>query len=141
MKISIYENFPDEAKQIRKEVFTNEQGFQNEFDEIDEVAAHILLFDEDGLPLATCRVFWDADMNSYTLGRLAVIKKYRGKNIGSVLVREAEKYVQEKGGKELVLHAQCRVEQFYEKLGFVKFGRIENDEGCPHIWMKKSIPY
>ncbi|MBD5135918.1 MAG: GNAT family N-acetyltransferase [Lachnospiraceae bacterium] len=139
MKISVYESFPEYAKEIRKAVFVEEQGFQNEFDEIDNEAKHVVLFDEEEVPIATCRVFWNTVMNSYTLGRLAVIKKYRGKNIGSVMVNEVEKYVQKKGGKNIILHAQCRVVKFYKKLGFIEFGDIENDEGCPHVWMRKSI--
>lgn len=138
MKISIYENFPHCAKEIRTTVFVNEQGFQNEFDTLDDIAAHIVMFDDNEVPIATCRVFWDTAMDSYILGRLAVIKKYRGKNIGSVLIKEAEKYVQKKGGKSILLHAQCRVSDFYKKSGFTEFGSIENDEGCPHVWMKKS---
>jgi len=78
-------------------------------------------------------------MNSYTLGRLAVIEKYRGKNIGSVMLKEAERYVRENGGKDLILHAQCRVVDFYKKSGFIELGNVEDDEGCPHIWMKKSF--
>lgn len=139
MKISVYEGFTNYAKEIRESVFINEQGFQNEFDEIDSVASHIVLFSDQGKPIATCRVFWNTEMNEYTLGRLAVIKEYRGKNIGSIIVGEAEKYVKKKGGTGIILHAQCRVTDFYKKLGFTEFGNIEDEEGCPHIWMKKSI--
>lgn len=139
MKILMYDYFPDYAKEIRREVFTNEQGFQNEFDETDNTAAHFVLFEENKEPAATCRVFWNEEMGAYTLGRLAVIKKYRGRNMGSVMVKEAEKYVREKGGKNLILHAQCRAADFYKKLGFEEFGDVGDDEGCPHIWMKKSI--
>lgn len=139
MQIRIYESFPDCAREIRKMVFMNEQGFQNEFDEIDNIAIHIVLFAENEKPIATCRVFQNSTSEEYTLGRLAVIKEYRGKNIGSFIVNEAEKYVQKKEGKAIVLHAQCRVAEFYRKLGFTEFGTIENDEGCPHIWMRKNI--
>lgn len=137
MRISVYESLPNDAKEIRKAVFINEQGFQNEFDEIDNEATHILLYNEDEVAVATCRVFWDSGMNAYVLGRLAVIEEYRGKNIGSIMLREAEKYVQKKEGKILILHAQCRAIDFYKKSGFIEFGNVENDEGCPHIWMKK----
>lgn len=139
MKVLVYDNFPVCAKEIREAVFREEQGFQNEFDEIDHTATHIVLFNEDELPVATCRVFWNKTMNTYTLGRLAVIKKCRGKNIGSAIVREAEKCVQEKGGKSIVLHSQCQAAGFYKKLGYEEFGDIENEEGCPHIWMRKSL--
>ena len=138
MKISVYEHFPHYAKEIRTAVFVDEQGFQEEFDTIDDTAAHIVIFDDE-VPIATCRVFWDATMDSYILGRLAVIKKYRGRNIGSVIMGEAEKHVQKMGGKGIILHAQCRAANFYKKLGYTEFGNIEDDQGCPHIWMKKSL--
>lgn len=139
MKTVIYRSILDCVKEIRQKVFMNEQGFQNEFDEIDDVAAHVVLFNEDKIPVAVCRVFWNAPMDSYILGRLAVIKEYRGKNIGSFMVKEVERYMQKEGGKCIALHAQCRVAAFYKKLGFMEFSDIEDDEGCPHVWMKKYI--
>ncbi|MDE6219493.1 MAG: GNAT family N-acetyltransferase [Lachnospiraceae bacterium] len=139
MRISVYESFPSCAKEIREAVFRAEQGFQNEFDETDPTATHFVLFNEEELPIATCRVFWNETMNTYTLGRLAVIKKYRGKNIGSAIVREAENYVRENGGKSIALHSQCQAAGFYQKLGYKEFGTVENEEGCPHIWMRKLL--
>ena len=91
MRISIYRHFPEEAKAIREAVFVKEQGFLDEFDDTDQEAVHLILYDEVELPVATCRIFWNQAMNAYTLGRLAVIKEYRGKNIGSLMLKEAEK--------------------------------------------------
>ncbi len=139
MRISIYDNLPNDAREIRTAVFIHEQGFQKELDEIDNNAVHLVCYSEDDTPIATCRVFWDSDMDAYVLGRLAVIKKYRGKQIGSAMLKEAEQFVREKGGKALLLHSQCRAVDFYKKSGFTEFGNVENDEGCPHIWMKKFI--
>ncbi|MCM1039899.1 MAG: GNAT family N-acetyltransferase [Roseburia sp.] len=139
MKITVYENFPDCAKEIRETVFIKEQGFQNELDETDHEAAHLVAFDENNVPVATCRIFWNTAMNAYTLGRLAVIREYRGQHIGSALLAEAENYVREKGGKTLILHSQCQAAGFYKKSGYAEFGEIEDDEGCPHIWMRKSV--
>lgn len=137
MKIKTYESLPDCAKEIRKAVFIDEQGFQDEFDAIDDTAAHLVMFHENGMPIATCRIFWNPDFNLYILGRLAVMKEYRGQNIGTAMIKEAEKYVQTTGRKGIALHAQCRVTGFYKKLGFIEFGKIEDEQGCPHIWMKK----
>lgn len=138
MKITVYESLPNAAKAVRRAVFMEEQGFCHEFDHVDDVAAHIVMFDGE-MPVATCRVFWDDEMDSYVLGRLAVIKEYRGKNLGSQVVRTAEEYVGRAGGDSLALHAQCRVTEFYNALGFQEFGEIGDDEGCPHIWMKKAL--
>lgn len=41
---------------IRIKVFMEEQGFKNEFDDIDNRAIHIVLYKE-GKPVGTCRVF------------------------------------------------------------------------------------
>ena len=42
MNILIYDTLPDEAAEIRRAVFVEEQGFHNEFDEIDKRAKHIV---------------------------------------------------------------------------------------------------
>lgn len=138
MQAKIYKSLPKEASEIRTEVFINEQGFENEYDSIDETATHIVMFSGD-TPVATCRVFWNEEMNSYVLGRLAVLKAFRGKNIGASVVEEAENYVRKAGENELMLHAQCRITGFYEKLGYSQFGEVEYEEDCPHIWMKKNL--
>ncbi len=139
MKAEVLNFLPDEAHDIRIKVFIEEQGFENEFDEIDSEATHILVKTDNGIPAATCRVFWNDEINSYVLGRLAVLKEYRGRGIGSEVVKKALDYVKNSGGEELMLHSQCSATEFYEKLGFISFGEVEYEEECPHIWMKKII--
>lgn len=139
MKVTYFDFLSEDVKKIRQAVFMDEQGFQNEFDDTDEIATHIVMYDQDGAPIATCRVFAGEEKDSYILGRLAVIKQYRGKHLGAKMVDEAEKIVIAKSGKNLCLHAQCRVEDFYAKAGFVAYGQADEEEGCPHIWMKKQL--
>lgn len=138
IKAQIFNGLPRQSQEIRSAVFINEQGFKNEFDETDKTARHIVVFDDDSAA-ATCRVFFDDDKNSYVLGRLAVMKDFRGQGLGSIAVSEAEKLVRSIGGKSIMLHAQCRVSRFYEGLGYTQFGGIDLDEGCEHIWMKKEL--
>lgn len=139
MKTLVYQDFPACAKEIRKKVFIEEQGFQSEFDEIDGRAVHLVAFSDVGTPVATCRVFRNPAVDSYTLGRLAVLKAYRHQDIGSCLVKEAEKYVRSAGGKDMTLHSQCQAAPFYRKLGFTEYGQVEDEQGCPHIWMRKAF--
>lgn len=139
MRLEVFFCLPDCSRKIREKVFIDEQGFTTEFDGDDEIAVHLVMFDENDNPVATCRIFKDCEEGTYVLGRLAVIKEYRSKRLGSALLNEAERYVKENGGKCIVLHAQQRVAGFYKKAGFKKFGDIEYDEGCPHILMKKYL--
>ena len=140
MKTLIYEkHLPEAAKIIRHAVFEEEQGFIDEFDETDAIATHLVMFDEDECPVATCRVFWDAEKNTYVLGRLAVVKEHRNKHVGSLIMQEAEKYVCKTDGKSIILHAQCQASGFYQKQGYSQFGDADDEQGCPHMWMKKSL--
>lgn len=138
MNIRLYEKLPGEAAEIRTAVFVEEQGFQNEFDEIDGYAKHLVLF-RDGRAVAACRFFRRDEDMSYVIGRIAVVKEYRGQSLGSRLIKEVEKLVREKDGGRIVLHAQVQAKHFYEKLGYLAFGEMDYDEDCPHIWMQKKI--
>lgn len=137
MIIKTFDKLPLEAKNIRETVFIKEQGFQSEYDDKDEISTHFVMYDSDNTPVATCRLFESDEKNLYILGRLAVLKEHRGNNLGRKMVEEAEKYVLSRSGRGIILHAQCRAEDFYKKIGFSQFGEIGYEEGCPHIWMKK----
>lgn len=65
MIIKIYDEIPQEAKTIREAVFMKEQGIKDEFDEIDHLEKHVILFEED-IPAATCRFFFSEE-NTYLL--------------------------------------------------------------------------
>ncbi|MBQ4101319.1 MAG: GNAT family N-acetyltransferase [Oscillospiraceae bacterium] len=129
---------PEDAMKVRILVFVEEQGFVDEFDEIDAVATHFVAYDGDH-PIGTCRLFWDDIKKRYTIGRLAVVKEYRGRSLGRRLLASAEEETKKQGGEALYLHAQCRAEGFYQKAGYTSFGPVEPEEGCPHIWMVKAV--
>lgn len=138
MDTKMYTALPQEAKDIRIEVFMKEQGFENEFDDIDNISFHIVVFDEEK-PIGTCRFFKEND--HYTIGRVAVLKEYRNQHIGNVLLESAEKEIKKLNGDLIVVHAQVRVSPFYESQGYIQFGQIDDDEGVPHMWMKKRIQH
>jgi predicted GNAT family N-acyltransferase len=138
MVTKVYDYLPQDAKQIRTAVFVDEQGFKEEFDKIDSTAVHLMIYDGDK-PVATCRFFWNEEKQSYTVGRIAVIKEYRMKGLGSRILKEAENQIRLLGGKTVCLHAQTRARGFYEKQGYVQKGGIEYEEYCPHVWMWKDI--
>ena len=138
MLIRKYDYLPDGAIQIRKEVFVKEQGFEMEFDEIDDNATHLVCY-ENSVPIATCRYYWNEQIGSYVIGRIAVGKNYRGKKIGACIIKEAEKYIREIGGIKVSLSAQQRAMEFYKKQGVISTGEIYLDEDCPHVWMYKVL--
>ena len=134
LQIVQYDSLPTDATAVRTDVFVNEQGFAEEFDTTDAVATHFVAY-EKACPIGTCRVF-ETD-SGYVLGRLCVKKANRGRGVGTALVIEAEQYVQSVGGARLRLHSQCHAMPFYEALSYVPCSEIEEEQGCPHIWMEK----
>lgn len=137
MEIKLYQELPKDAQDIRTKVFIEEQGFQNEYDEMDHIAMHLVAY-IDGRPAATCRFFWDKEKDAYILGRLAVLPKFRGSHLGAALMDEVQKQADALGGNAIWLHAQCRASAFYEKQGYQKLGEVELEQNCPHIWMYKQ---
>ena len=134
MRVEIFTTLPDAAKRIRVAVFMQEQGFCDEFDALDEQCVHLVAFDGD-LPTATCRV-WLAE-DGWHVGRLAVMREYRGKGIGGLMLQHAEVHARSLGGGSISLHAQCRAEAFYRKYGYTPYGGIDYEEGVEHVHMRK----
>lgn len=157
-----YSSLPEEARRIRQEVFVEEQGFQNEFDEKDNKATHIVAYD-DGKLVATCRFYLQDGVhssggvsssdgilssddvslacgNSYAvIGRVAVLKRCRGKNVGSQMLAYAEEQIRNVGASVIAVNAQTRAAGFYESVGFISSSSDNMDEGVPHRWMYKKL--
>lgn len=139
MTIRSYNALPPEAAAIREAVFMREQGFAEEFDDIDSRAVHLVLF-ADGVPAATCRYYWNKDQGCHAIGRIAVQKPFRGRGLGAAVLRAAEAHIARAGGCQAVLAAQVRAGGFYQKQGYLPCGAPFDEEGCPHIWMRKALP-
>lgn len=138
MDIKVYKQLPEDAKYIRRNVFIEEQGFENEFDDIDDMSTHILIY-ESSDPVATCRLYYNDERQSFVIGRIAVLKKFRGKNYGAELIKMAEQEIVKMHGETVHLSAQVRVSAFYKKNGYIALDEVYVDEGCPHVWMKKEL--
>lgn len=138
MEYKIYDKLVQESMDIRIEVFVDEQGFHDEFDEIDKIAKHIVAYD-NGKAVATARFFTQDSGAEYHIGRLAVIKSHRKLGLGKEIMNRIEKAVQSYGGKRIALSAQVRASEFYEKNGYKKTGSEYLDEHCPHIKMIKEL--
>lgn len=119
MEAKVYSSLPKEAAEIRRAVFVEEQGFKEEFDGTDSRARHLVLYDGER-PVGVCRFFKGDTEGDYIIGRLAVIKDYRGRGAGARLLSETENAVRREGGKRVLLHAQISAKGFYKKTGVLR---------------------
>lgn len=131
------ENNQEDWFYVRKAVFEKEQGFVEEFDSIDERAIHLTLYENEKL-IGCTRSFEDEEGNCF-IGRVALLPKYRNKGYGAYLIEKTEDILRERGVTVVSLHAQCRVQKFYEKSGYKICGEIFYEQGVPHITMSKKL--
>lgn len=135
MDIRVFYSMNSDIHFIRETVFMKEQGFQNEFDEIDEHCTFVVLYIED-MPVATCR-FYEKEGKWY-IGRVCTLKEFRGHSYGTLVMQEAERKLHGQTDR-LYLNAQVRASHFYETLGYKKTDIISDDEGVSHVLMYKEI--
>ena len=125
---------------IRTEVFVHEQKClpSEEFDELDAVAHHFLLF-ENELAVATGR--FRQTEKGIKIERIATLNPYRGKGYATELIHHLMAVAQEifPDVAYFYLHAQVSVKALYEKLGFIAYGNTFVEADIVHQAMGKTI--
>lgn len=125
------------VRNIRIAVFTDEQGADadKEFDEFDSFSDFALLYDGENT-VATARIVKTS--KGYKIGRIAVLKEYRGNGYGEDIVRAVTEKAFDYGADKVYVDAQNYAVPFYEKIGFKVIGEELIDRGLPHIPMSVS---
>ena len=88
-----------------------------EFDEHDTPDTKYIVFVDDYLPVATCRLY-AIDDERVMLGRIVVLPEYRRQGLGTRVVEEAEKWARELGYQKAVVESRDNKTLFYEKMGY-----------------------
>jgi predicted GNAT family N-acyltransferase len=129
------------AMRIRFAVFVDEQQVlpELELDEYDAEAIHLLVLDSaTGEAIGTARIV-DKGNGVAKIGRVAILKEWRGRGIGDALMRAALEIARAAGHTSAILDAQTYVIPFYEKLGFIAEGPEFDDAGIPHRRMRRHL--
>lgn len=121
---------------IRHAVFVVEQQVPEslERDEHDAGALHLLASIPGTGDVGTARMLGNGH-----IGRMAVLPAWRGRGIGSALLRRMITVAGERGLHQVQLHAQCRAEGFYRQFGFVPEGEVFVDAGIDHRCMRLRL--
>ena len=117
---------------VREPVFIVEQEVEPDFewDDIDAVAIHLLAH-VDNHPVGCARI-----IKHQKIGRMAVLKNWRGLGIGQALLREAITICQMHGSKTINLTAQTHAISFYKQAGFIETSGVYQDANIPHVDMQ-----
>jgi putative N-acetyltransferase (TIGR04045 family) len=125
---------------LREEVFCAEQGVPvaEERDALDATALHLVAVGPAGDVVGTCRLV-AREGGEWSLGRMAVRREWRGRGVGRLLVREAERQARAGGARTVALGAQMHAVRFYSGLGYRSRGGVYPDAGIPHVRMARPL--
>ncbi|MGC9524694.1 MAG: GNAT family N-acetyltransferase [Limnospira sp.] len=126
-----------DIRSVREAVFIQEQAVPPhlELDDRDRYCIHVLAF-KDNKAVGTGRI--DIEKNG-KIGRVAVLKEYRGQNIGSQLMAALEKIARQNGLSSIWFNAQVGAIPFYKKLGYSVVGAEFMEAEIPHKRMGKIL--
>jgi len=124
-----------ELAAVRRAVFVEEQGIaeSDEWDAADALAQHVLVT-LNREPVGTGRL-----LATGKIGRLAVLKRLRGRGIGSLLLKRLVALGRDRGLDGVYLHAQATALHFYAAHGFTAEGPEFDEAGIRHRRMRLAF--
>lgn len=135
-RITSYADAERAIRSIRDTVFGLEQRVAREidWDGKDPSCLHVVATDGDGRAIGTGRLQPDGK-----IGRLAVLKPWRGQGIGARMLAELVECARGRGLRSVYLHAQEHAVVFYEKGGFEREGEEFLEAGIRHVAMIRHL--
>lgn len=142
VSLADWQQFGEALSQIRFTVFVREQGVPPEieldtFDPDTTQCIHAAARDEDGNIIATGRLILDKPIPR--IGRMAVLKAWRGTGVGAALLDMLCQEVKRHGFAQVLVHAQTHAAPFYFKRGFLSHGSEFAEAGIPHLEMRRAL--
>lgn len=142
VSLASWKQLGEALSQVRFAVFVREQGVPPEF-ELDALDAdatrclHAAATDEMGTVIATARLVLDRPIPR--IGRMAVLKAWRGRGIGAALLETLCAEAKRRGFTDVLLHSQTHATPFYFKLGFLSHGSEFVEAAIPHLEMRRKL--
>ncbi len=136
IRLSNWDQARVDARRIRELVFVLEQGVPRalEMDAQDAHCDHALAYAEGGLPVGTGRLLPDGH-----IGRMAVLKAWRGRGVGALLLQALVEQARQRRLASAYLNAQAYAVGFYRRYGFEVSGPEFIEAGIPHVAMQRHL--
>jgi predicted GNAT family N-acyltransferase len=126
----------DGLRAVRRAVFIDEQAIPEdmEWDAFDATCRHAIAEDPSGKAVGCGRLLPDGH-----IGRLAVLRDWRGQGVGAALLVNLMDLARSRGHARAILEAQTRAMPFYVRHGFAAAGDEYVEAGIPHLTMTRTL--
>jgi len=126
----------DACRNVRDRVFIDEQHVprEDEEDQFDATARHVLARDAGGQPIGTGRL-----TQSQVIGRMAVLPEWRGRQVGTLMLDTLIGQARSLGYAHVSMHAQTHAIPFYVRHGFEADGDEFEECGIMHRHMRRTL--
>lgn len=122
-------------------MFCDEQGvpLELELDAHEDAATHVVAICR-GTVVGTLRWRPICSGARAKIERVAVARSHRGTGLGRALMLWVLERLDAMALRDTVLHAQVHARMFYERLGYAAEGEPFDEDGIPHIRMRRLSP-
>lgn len=126
------------AVRLREKILREPLGSKFSKDELDEEKDHIQIagFSRDEL-IATAVLVPEGQ--KMKMQRVVVLEALRNQNIGSKMMKFCESLAHQKGIQVIYCHARDTAVNFYSLNDYEKEGEYFDEDGIPHLKMKKIL--
>ena len=121
---------------LREKVFVCEWRIPKEceFDQQDTQSFHVLIVDENNAEVATGRLTPGGE-----IGRIAVVPKFRGKEVYRALFNALLEIAKQHGLDDVSVQCELEGVEYYQQQGFRPVGTVYMDAGIPRQKMACTI--
>ena len=105
-----------------------------EWDAADRLSIHALAEDAAGASIGCARLLEDGH-----IGRVAVVREWRGRGVGTALMLRLIEQAQLRGDVRAIVNAQVAAIPFYARHGFVVTGEEFEEAGIAHRVMERVL--
>ena len=122
--------------EVRRQVFIDEQGVPEELeiDDLDPACLHVKAVIAEAGIIGTARL-----LPSAYIGRMCVLKAFRGKGAGGLMLSFLIDTARQNNYDYLKLNAQIGAMSFYQRYGFEADSEIFMEAGIKHRHMTLSL--
>jgi N-acetylglutamate synthase-like GNAT family acetyltransferase len=111
----------------------------SERDELEERALHVMVCEDNRIPIAVGRAHFNTDVEAQ-IRFMAVEPRFQDTGLSLVVLKKLEEEVRQLGAKHVILHSRDNSVDFYEKQGYSLVSpSLVLFDSVPHFLMKKDF--